>query len=128
MDHRNFERDRAASDPYVERLESVYASQLADGDADQARRTLQVISGAATQWLKASSVTMRLGGYFTEKYVVCVRARTKAEDGEWGDKEKVVDGLHTSHCTVSSSFATLRINDWLLQRLLRFEPSTGPPR
>lgn len=93
MDHRDFERDRAASDAYVERMESVCASQLADGDADQARRALQMISNAAAQWLKASSGSIRLGGYFTEKYVVCARARTKAENGEWG----VYDELAVGH-------------------------------
>lgn len=92
MDHRDFERDRAASDAYVERMESVYARQLADGDADQARRTLRMISDAAAQWLKASSATERLGGFFTDKYVVCVRARTKAEFGEGGVSDEMAVG------------------------------------
>jgi hypothetical protein len=105
MDHRDFERDRNASFAYLERMKGIYAINLQTNDSDQAKRTLWTISDAGTQWLKASSGAERLGGFFTNKYIVCNQARRAFEGGAWEVKHElgVGNGLN--------QLAQL-VNDW----------------
>jgi hypothetical protein len=92
MDHRDFERDRAASIAYLARMEGVHATLLASKDRVQAAQALHTISDAATQWNKASSGTRPVASYFTDVFTICTRAYRNGERGAWNQIDEFKAG------------------------------------
>lgn len=103
MDHRDFERDRAASDAYIARMRAIRVDDLTDdGKSDHA---LAEINHAGTDWLQAVNSADRLGGIFGDLYVTAVRARTAAREGRW-------DNTVSSQVMTAVSWSQEFVRDW----------------